>query len=62
MADKVQYDENKLALKLAKGQLTKGMNKLDECCKEMSRMLKELPMTSKVRVAATVIRSFSIVS
>ena len=36
--------------------------KLDECCKKKARMPKELPMASKVRVATTVIRSFSIVS
>ena len=38
MADEVQYDENKLALTEAKGQLTKGLNKLDESCKEMASM------------------------
>ena len=52
MADKVQYDENKLVLRLAKGQLTKGLHKLDESCKEMATMPKELPMAYKVRVAA----------
>ena len=51
MADKVQYDENKLALTVAKGQLTKGLNKLDESCKEMSD---SLPIAFKIRVAAVV--------
>ena len=62
MADKVQYDENKLVLRLAKGQLTKGLHKLDESCKEMATMPEELPMAYKVRVAAVVNESLSIVS
>ena len=47
------YDENKLAFTVEKGQLTKGLNKLDESCKEIA---------SKVRVAAVVIEALSIVS
>ena len=54
MADKVQYDENKLALTVAKGQLTKGLNKLDESCKEMALMSDSLPIAFKIRVAAVV--------
>ena len=38
MVDKMSYDDNKLALSVAKGQLTKGLNKLDESCKEMASM------------------------
>ena len=53
MADKMIYDENKLAFTVEKGQLTKGLNKLDESCKEIA---------SKVRVAAVVIEALSIVS
>ena len=58
MADKCQY--NKLALRLAKGQLTKGITKLDDACKEIVRVPEELPMASKVRVAAKVIEALSI--
>ena len=46
-------------MRLAKGQLTKGITKLDDPCKEMSE---ELPMASKVKVAATGIEALSSVS
>ena len=54
------YNENKLALRLVKGQLTKGIAKLDDACNEMARVPEELPMLSKVRVAASVIQALSI--
>ena len=60
MAD--SYNENKLALRLVKGQLAKGIAKLDDACKEMARVPDELPMLFKVRVAASVIEALSIVS
>ena len=34
----MSYDDNKLALSVAKGQLTKGLNKLDESCEEIGKM------------------------
>ena len=43
-------------MRLAKGQLTKGITKLDDPCKEMTE---ELPIASKVSVAATVIEALS---
>ena len=60
MAD--SYNENKLALRLVKGQLAKGIAKLDDACKEVARVPEELPMLFKVRVAASVIEALSIVS
>ena len=47
---------------VAKGQLTKRLNKLDERCKELATMPEELPMASWVRVGAVVIKALSIVS
>ena len=58
----MNYNENKLALTVAKGQLTKGLKKLDESCKEMAKMPDELPRASKVRVADGVIKALSIFS
>ena len=62
MADKVQYDENKLTLTVAKEHLTKGLNKLDASCKEMATMPYRLPIASRVKVASEVIKAVSIVS
>ena len=45
-----------------KGQLTKGVTKLDDACKGKARVPEELPMVSKGRVAASVIEALSIVS
>ena len=59
MADSYN-NEYELALRLVKGQLTKGIAKLDDACNEMARVPEELPMLSKVRVAASVIQALSI--
>ena len=59
MAD--SYNENKLALRLVKGQLTKGIAKLEDACKKMARVPEELSMVSKARGAASV-EALSIVS
>ena len=58
----MNYNENKLALIVAKGQLTKGLKKLDESCKEIASMPAELPTASKVRVAAGVLEALNIIS
>ena len=42
----MNYNENKLALTVAKGQLFKGLKKFDENCKEMATMQDELPTYS----------------
>ena len=51
-----------MAFTVEKGQLTKGLNKLDESCKEIASMPDSLATASKVRVAAVVIEALSIVS
>ena len=58
----MSYDENKLALTVAKGQLPRGLNKFDESCKEMASIPDSLPSASKVRIAAVFIESLSIIS
>ena len=62
MADKNKFNEVKLALTVTKGQLTKGIKKLEECCKEMSKLKAELPTASKVRVAASLLEALETVS
>ena len=62
MVYKVQYDENKLALRLAKGHLTKCISKLDEGYKDMARVPEERPKASKFWVTAKVIEALSIAS
>ena len=57
MADKKSYDENKLALSVAKGQLTRSLNKFDD----MASMSDGIPLASKFRIAM-VIESLSILS
>ena len=58
------YNENKLKLTSAKGQLTKSLNKFEESCKALSKDLvkDELPQSSKVRMAAVVMEKLSILS
>ena len=48
MADKKSYIENKLALTVAKGQLTKSLNKFEKSCKDLSSMPDNLPVASNV--------------
>ena len=58
MADKKSYDENKLALTVAKGQLTRSLNKFDD----MASIPDGLTLVSKIRIVAMVIESLSILS
>ena len=55
MADKKSYDENKLALTVAKRQLTRSLNKFDD----MASMPDGLTLVSKFRIVAMVIESLS---
>ena len=48
MADKESFNENKLALIVAKGQLTKSLNKFEKSCKDLSSMPDNLPVASNV--------------
>ena len=50
--------KNKLALNVAKGQLTRSLNKFDD----MASMPDGLPLASKFRIVAMVIESLSILS
>ena len=56
------YNEVKLALTVSKGQLTKSVTKLEESCVELSKMPAELPTSSKIRVAAGLLKALEIVS
>ena len=60
MAD--TYNEVKLALTTAKTGLTKAVKKLDERGKEMGNLEADLAMSSKVRVAASLLESLDLVS
>ena len=58
------YNEYKLKLTVAKGQLTKSLNKFEDSCKGLAKDLAKnnLPATSKVRMTALVIDKLSILS
>ena len=62
MADKKSYNENKLKSTVAKGQLTKSLNKFEQSCKDLAKMQDNLPATSKVRMATVVSAKLSILS
>ena len=58
------YNEYKLKLTVAKGQLRKSFDKFEDSCKGLAKDLAKnnLPATSKVRMAALVINKLSILS
>ena len=58
------YNEYKLKLASAKGQFTKSLNKFEDSCKALAKdLVKEnLPQSSKVWMAALVIKKLSILS
>ena len=60
MAD--TYNEVKLALTTAKTGLTKAIKKLEERGKEMGNLEADLAMSSKVRVAASLLEAHDLVS
>ena len=65
MADsRKSYNEHKLKLTVAKGQLTKSLNNFEDSCKGLVKDLAKnnLPATSKVPMAALVINKLSILS
>ena len=63
MADsRKSYNEHKLKLTVAKGQLTKSLNKFEESCKDLGKMSDNHPATSKVWMAALVVDKLSLLS